>query len=320
MNLKQEKTEQVKCPGSKEIGDLTSLIANRYIKLIKRNDKKKNFLVRNLHQNISPSLHHYQRYIKLKLIETASSILERNGRTTKVWWQRTEPFLKKIFVVLENAKEEETAFHEILIESLHQFIQLKNSWGKQTHFLSKLVDESKLAVIGSYSLLELARNYSNSHWNMETHTDLKSVIADLFSIIEKVKQASIFVESIASVYVTVVNRFIADLLYVEHRNNSGKTESQRQIPVFSKLSLHQQKLAIRKCYLQQSSQPQSTCRNPEKGLRAFENILKTREDDDFLIKQKLQQTRNDILNEYQWIAKNCPSSVFELVYAGADDQ
>ena len=65
--------------------------------------------------------------------------------------------MKKTFTVLEkaNAFEEEVAFNEIQVESLHQFIQLKKSWDKLTRFLSKLANKKKIIAMGRYSLMKL---------------------------------------------------------------------------------------------------------------------------------------------------------------------
>jgi hypothetical protein len=130
-----------------------------------------------------------------------------------------------------------------------------------------------------------------------------AIIRDLLNRIEKVKQGSLSIENIASKFVSVTERYITDMLSVEDRNNSVKTES-----VFSISAISQQKLAIRKCYLRQSSRNRtlSICRNPEKGLKAFGIILIMKEDDESLIKRQL---RKDILKEYQWIMADCQSPV-----------
>jgi hypothetical protein len=313
-NLKHPKTEQLNCPGSKEMDDLASLIAHRHIKLIQKNNQENNLLFKDLNHNpnMSTIMHQHQRDRKLELVKIASSILELNEQTTKIWWQRTEPFLKKIFEVMEkaNAFNEGTTFNEILMESLHQFTQHKKSWDKLTNFISKLAYESKITVMGSFSLMEITRINGNSHRNTETslnHTDMKhAIIRDLLNRIEKVKQGSLSIENIASKFVSVTERYITDMLSVEDRNNSVKTES-----VFSISAISQQKLAIRKCYLRQSSRNRtlSICRNPEKGLKAFGIILIMKEDDESLIKRQLLQTRKDILKEYQWIMADCQSPV-----------
>lgn len=315
-NLKHPKAEQLNCPGSKEMGDLASLIAHRHIKLIQKNNQENNLLFKNLNENQNMSTIMYQQHQrdrKLELVKIASSILELNEQTTKIWWQRTEPFLKKIFEVMEkaNAFNERTTFNEILMESLHQFTQHKKSWDKLTNFLSKLAYESKITVMGIFSLMEITRNNGSSHRNTETslnHTDMKhAIISDLLNRIEKVKQGSLSIENIASKYVSVTERYITDMLSVEDRNNSVKmTES-----VFSNGAISQQKLAIRNCYLRQPSRNRtlSICRNPEKGLKAFGNILIVKEDDESLIKRQLLQTRKHILKEYQWIMADCQSPV-----------
>jgi hypothetical protein len=269
-------------PGAEEMDDLIRLI--HHVRVSAKVQEKsvvnsKNFRGESLVHMWEFSFKHQFQMLQ-SMINTTTQILNVNNKQMELQRKKNEEIIGRI-KQLDLAKISHKEAIEALNDGLEVLGLLQRDWLKLIEFYEKMSRFISKATEDIVALVEVVRVVSKDVSNL----DDDKMFGNLLEAIEKSNQATFLMHGVSEMYVNVSQKFIMD----------------RVANLDSMMSINDNNAGLSKVLEEQRLLKES-------AQTAYDGIIQYIKDGEKIVKNKLLERRNQIMDEYQWMV-DCAASV-----------
>jgi hypothetical protein len=214
------------------------------------------------------------------MINTTTDILNVNNKQMELQRKKNEEIIGRI-KQLDLAKISHKEAIEALNDGLEVLGLLQRDWLKLIEFYEKMSRFISKATEDIVALVEVVRVVSKDVSNL----DDDKMFGNLLEAIEKSNQATFLMHGVSEMYVNVSQQFIMD----------------RVANLDSMMSINDNNAGLSKVLEEQRLLKES-------AQTAYDGIIQYIKDGEKIVKNKLLERRNQIMDEYQWMV-DCAASV-----------
>jgi hypothetical protein len=269
-------------PGAEEMDDLIRII--HHVRVSAKVQEKSvvnstNFRGESLVDMWEFSFKHQLQMLQ-SMINTTTDILNVNHRQMELQRKKNEEIIGRI-KQLDLTKISHKEAIEALNDGLEVLRLLQRDWLKLIEFYEKMSRFISKATEDIVALVEVVRVVSKDVSNL----DDDKMFGNLLEAIEKSNQATFLMHGVSEMYVNVSQQFIMD----------------RVANLDSMMSINDNNAGLSKVLEEQRLLKES-------AQTAYDGIIQYIKDGEKIVKNKLLERRNQIMDEYQWMV-DCAASV-----------